>query len=108
MEVKEWGLEVLLIEPGDFATGFTGDRKVIASLGSYSSQFKAALHTIETDEMGGKSPDLIAKKLFRTLNRRKLPRKMMVGAWDQKLAVKIKALLPNTLFEYIIRSHYLD
>ncbi|MFQ6615104.1 MAG: SDR family NAD(P)-dependent oxidoreductase, partial [Fidelibacterota bacterium] len=30
MEVKEWGVEVLLVEPGDFATGFTGERKIVA------------------------------------------------------------------------------
>lgn len=106
MEVKEWGVEVLLVEPGDFATGFTGERKIVAETEPYSAQFQTALNTIESDETGGKSPDIIAQKLFRVLNRRRLPRKMMAGAWDQKLAVKIKALLPRPWFEYIIRSHY--
>lgn len=107
MEIRDWGLQVTLVEPGDFATGFTGERLITKTLGPYKDQFQNALHTIQNDENGGKDPILIAQTLFRILQKRRGPRRLMVGAWDQKLAVKLRAWLPDTWFETLIRSHYL-
>ena len=106
MELKADKVPILLIEPGDFATGFTDVREFTSKSKEGDSAFEKARDTFQKDERGGKDPELIAKTLLKYIRKKRWPRRRMVGAWDQKLAVHMRPLMPDSWFEMIIRSHY--
>ena len=61
MEIKSFGIHTVLIEPGDFNTGFTINRiktkkSQISSI--YSDRFKRALHIMKEDERNGSKPGI--------------------------------------------------
>ena len=109
MEVKSFGINIALINPGDFRTGFTASRQIINAENSpnpYSEQFRATLAQVEKDENGGSDPILIAKKVEKIINTPKPAFHYLVGRFDQRLAVTIKKLIPEKLFCQIICSTY--
>jgi NAD(P)-dependent dehydrogenase (short-subunit alcohol dehydrogenase family) len=73
MEVKPFGIKVVLIEPGDFNTDHTiNQRKAkAAELGSvYLSKFTKALGVMDSDEMHGPSPEQIEFLLERIITKK--------------------------------------
>ena len=110
MEVRPFGVRVALIEPGDFRTGFTAQRrKVRAAQGSnaYTARFDKALATMERDENGGADPIAVARLLERLINTRSPRPRYKVGGFFQKLSVgPLRKILPQKLFEYLLMSSY--
>lgn len=110
MEVRPFGVRVALIEPGDFRTGFTAQRrKVRAAQGgnAYTTRFDKALATMERDENGGADPIAVAHLLERLINTRSPRPRYKVGGFFQKLSAgPLRKLLPQKLFEYLLMSSY--
>jgi short-subunit dehydrogenase len=109
MEVKSFGINIALINPGDFRTGFTANRQIInaeKSTNPYSEQFKATLTQVEKDENGGSDPIIIAKKVEKIINTSKPAFHYLVGRFDQRFAVSLKKMISEKFFSSIIRSTY--
>lgn len=109
LEVRPFGVRVVLIEPGDFHTGFTAQRQMAAaSQGDtpYAEACRRAIGVVEHDETHGSDPILVARLLERILRSRSPRPRYLVGTPSQQLAVALKRILPGTVFEWIIRSHY--
>ncbi len=109
MEVAPFGIHVVMIEPGDFATGFTAGRqrtKQSQSNNAYSEKYHKALSQMERDEMNGPSPQLIAQVLERILNTPKPRLRYTTGRLDQRLGVALKRVLPHSLYERILLQTY--
>ena len=73
-EVKGFGISVTLVEPGDFATGFTASRRNSeASLNDpdYGPLFRRSLGLIEKEENGGLKPEVLARRVARIVDSRK-------------------------------------
>jgi NAD(P)-dependent dehydrogenase (short-subunit alcohol dehydrogenase family) len=109
MEVRSSGVRVALIEPGDFATGFT-DRRVCVRRSrqgsAYREAFDRALAVIEADERGGGSPEPIARLVERVLISSRPRLRYTIGPLPQRLAVLLKGILPGRAFEWILRVYY--
>ena len=108
-EVKPYGIRVVLIEPGDFHTGFTASRRKTrsAELGTvYATRFAKALGVMETDEMHGPSPEQVGYLLERIITKKSPRLRYMIGRVSQKLAVGSKKVLPSGLFEWAIMRYY--
>jgi short-subunit dehydrogenase len=108
-EVKRHGISVVLINPGDFKTHFTINRKTIANFNSdsvYNNQYVKTLAIIEKDENIGLNPLIIAKKIANIIESRNPATRYIVASFDQKLAVCLKKILPEKLFFKIIGGHY--
>jgi NAD(P)-dependent dehydrogenase (short-subunit alcohol dehydrogenase family) len=70
LEVRSFGIRVVIIEPGDTKTEITQNRKMAeapANQQLYSS-FAAALNRTASDEQHGPGPDGIARLLWRIVN----------------------------------------
>ncbi len=110
MEVRPFGVRVALIEPGDFRTGFTAQRrKVLAAQrnGTYSERFSKALATMERDESGGADPLAVAQLLERLINTKSPRPRYKVGGFVQKLATGLlRKMLPQKLYEYLLMASY--
>jgi len=109
MEVVGQGVNVVLIEPGDFATGFTDARRNLEQTRTsdiYSEGFGRAIAVVEKDERGGASPASIGRLVVRILNKRRPRLRYTVGPVFQRVAVRLKSLLPAGLFEWGLRQYY--
>jgi len=109
MELIPFHIKVIVIQPGDFHTSFTANRKpVISDVNSsdYSAQFQKTLSLIEKDEKGGLKPEFLANKLAKILKKKNPCHSYIVATLEQKFAVVLKRILPGSLFSSILSSHY--
>lgn len=108
LEVKSQNIRVVVVNPGDFSTKFTSNRKVIdlESVQSHYPQFQNAMKMIENDEMGGLSPQVLASKIEKIISLKNPFYRYIVASAEQKLAVYLKRILPEKVFANIIGKHY--
>lgn len=109
MEVKPFGIHVVLVEPGDIRSEFTANRRSTHLAGVsdvYRAQYERTLRKIEEDENNGRPPEIVARTLLR-VTRSKRPRpRYIAGALYEKLAVYVKCYLPDHIFERILMANY--
>jgi NAD(P)-dependent dehydrogenase (short-subunit alcohol dehydrogenase family) len=107
MEVKPFGIRVVLIEPGDHKTDLTKNRRLAEiSTEAYRASFAIAMAKTEHDEQSGPGPEQIARLLHRIVNTRNPRLRYTIGPVMQRAAVWLKRLAPNSLSEYSMRSYY--
>lgn len=109
MELKAFCIKVVLVNPGDFKTNFTANRKVIAKAGkqsAYQEQFSKTLKIIEKDETSGLSPEVLAKKIFEIVEKRNPSPHYVIASFEQKLGVVLKRLLPDSWYSTMLEKYY--
>jgi NAD(P)-dependent dehydrogenase (short-subunit alcohol dehydrogenase family) len=109
MELIPYTIKVVAIQPGDFFTGFTANRKPIETESTespYKAQFANTLSIIEKDEKGGLKPEFLARKLAKILDKKNPSNSYIIATPEQKFAVVLKRILPGSLFASILSSHY--
>ena len=109
MEVRPFGIRVVLIEPGDTRTGFTAHRRWVraARAGSaYEQAARRALAVQEHDETHGVSPEWTARTVERVLRLRSPRLRYKAAGAFQRLAASFKRFLPETWFEWGLRKYY--
>ena len=109
MEVHRFGIRVVLVEPGDFSTGFTDSRRPVRGVSeneTYADAYRSALAVVEKDERGGASPEAVARLVARILSARSPRVRYTVGPVFQRVAVRLKSILPSKLFSWGLRKYY--
>jgi NAD(P)-dependent dehydrogenase (short-subunit alcohol dehydrogenase family) len=106
MEVRNFGIHVVLIEPGDFKTDLTQNRTVLQVGDAYRSSFQSALAKTTHDEQHGAGPEKIARLVHRVVNHRSPRLRYTIGPAPQRAAVWLKRLFPNSLVEFGMRTYY--
>lgn len=109
MELRPFGIRVAMIEPGDFRTGFTAERRMAAAAaqGPYQRALCTAVAVMEEDEQGGATPEAIAWRLEKIIEARDPKLRHLVGPLAQRFAVGVlKKLLPQRWFERMIAGYY--
>ncbi len=110
MEIRQFGIDVVVINPGDFHTNNSENRRKYLAPTSpedpYNKQFTTSLEIIEKDEANGWSPKRLAVKLCRIAECRKPRQRYIIASSEQKLAVILKRVLPGKIFRKILESHY--
>ena len=108
LEVRSFGIRVVIIEPGDTRTEITQNRRVAQAARDQQvyRSFAAALKRTDDDEQNGPGPDGVARLLWRIVNTPHPRLRYTVGPTTQRAAVWMKRLLPNALLEYGMRRYY--
>jgi NAD(P)-dependent dehydrogenase (short-subunit alcohol dehydrogenase family) len=108
LEVRPFGIRVVIIEPGDHKTGLTQNRQLTEMSGTnaYRESFQAALAKTARDEQGGPGPEQIARLLYRIVNQRNPRLRYTIGPGAQRAAVWLRRLLPNSVLEHGMRTYY--
>lgn len=109
MEVHSFGVNVVLVEPGDHKTSITHNRQTTEldeTQNAYRSSFNAAITKTAHDEQGGPGPERIARLVHRIVNQPSPRLRYTVGPLPQRLAVWLKRLGPYRLMEFILRTYY--
>jgi NAD(P)-dependent dehydrogenase (short-subunit alcohol dehydrogenase family) len=104
MELRDFGIRVVLIEPGDHCTSLTSNRTITAS--PHYPRFKRALARMEHDEQHGPQPENIAGLVQRILANPNPRFRYTAGPPLQRAAVWLKRLGPNALTEFAISKYY--
>ncbi|MGO9255700.1 MAG: SDR family oxidoreductase [Bryobacteraceae bacterium] len=108
-EVSPFGIRVVLVEPGDVRTGFTGSRVLAAAADSssaYTALFSNCLRIVEKEEKQGVPPEAIARLVCRIIEGNAKGPRYTCGQVSQRASAVLKRLLPGRLFESIIGSFY--
>ncbi|OHD19576.1 MAG: hypothetical protein A2Y38_25220, partial [Spirochaetes bacterium GWB1_59_5] len=105
---KKTGVQVSLIQPGDFKTGFTAARAVfgLAEGGPYTEAGRRALSVMEESEKAGSDPILVARLVLKLLNRKRIKARYAVGPLAQRFAMAMRIMLPRSIQERILMSYY--
>lgn len=109
MEVIPYNIKVVVVNPGDFKTGFTSNRTFTAkdSKGSdYENHFRKAVSIMEKDEQGGSDPIVLARTIVKIIRKKNPKFRYIVGRFDQRLMARLKPLLPHRLTQWILTDHY--
>ncbi|MEO9964840.1 MAG: SDR family oxidoreductase [Reichenbachiella sp.] len=110
MEVRPFGIHVSLIEPGDFKTEITNHREysgpAALGMGDYNSRYKKVKSVVMQGERKGADVTRIAKLAHRIINQANPGLRYPIGKSMDLLAAKIKNIMPQPLFEWLIRDHY--
>jgi len=109
MEVKQFNINVVVINPGDFHTSNSANRRGFLADSEedpYKKQFEKTLSIIESDEAKGWAPEILAKKMVKIVECKNPKQRYVIASLEQKLAVVLKYILPGKLFGKILESHY--
>lgn len=110
MEIKAFNIKVVVINPGDFHTNNSVNRRSFLASSTtndpYQQQFKKTLAVIEKDETNGWDPVRLARKLVKIVNSKNPRQRYVIASPEQKLAVVLKYLLPGKIFSWILEDHY--
>ncbi len=110
LEVKPFGIQVMLVEPGDHRSGSEKYRPRAAAMSEtspYAAAYESGTARIAHDERNGSDPDALGRKIARTLDRKRIPFRKRIASLDQHLAVYIHRLLPAKLNAAILRTYYI-
>lgn len=110
MEVRKFNIEVIVINPGDFHTNNSANRRnfltPVRPEDPYQKQFEKTLSVIEKDEATGQNPVILARRLVKIVEYKNPAQRYIIASFKQKFAVILKYILPGKLFMKIIGSHY--
>lgn len=108
LELRGSGVRVVVVEPGDFSTGFTAGRKSVPTaeaVAAYPS-YERSLRSIEHDENNGLRPEYLARRMGRIIRKSRPAYAYVVASPLQRLAVFAKWLLPKPLFAWVLALYY--
>lgn len=110
MEVRPFGVRVVLIEPGDLCTGFTANKRIAAQASGegspYQDRFNRALAVSRTEETHGPSPAALGPLVAKIIATAEPRLRYTYGPFAQTSAVILKRTLPQGAFEGLMMSHY--
>lgn len=108
LELKPYNIRVVLVNPGDFSTNFTSNRKIVDNpdIKLTYPQFYNTLSKIISDENNGLKPEILAKKIGKIIDLRKPAFRYVIASPIQKFSVSLKRVLPETWFAAILEKYY--
>ncbi|MDR1543572.1 MAG: SDR family oxidoreductase [Prevotellaceae bacterium] len=110
LETRQFGINTVIIEPGDFHTGFTKSRVISQKTlenSDYQKSFERVLKNVEKDEINGGKPEYLAKKISKIVNSKHPKLRYVITPIPlQKLSVLLSHLLSGRAFQWVIRLFY--
>lgn len=102
-EVKNFGIWVSAVMPGDTKTGFTDAR--VKTQNSYYKNLDKSIGKMEKDERGGMSSQKVAKTILKLLKSKK-PKALVSVGFKNKFLVFLSKILPNSIMLFVVNKMY--
>jgi len=108
MEISEFGINVVLVEPGNYNTQFTQNRQRAFAVENsiYKSAFNKAVQIIENEEKNGPTPEKIAQLIHKIIKKSKPRLRYKIGPFKEIVFTSLKNILPYSFYEYLLKQHY--
>ena len=106
-EVRECGVRVTCVRPGDTKTSFTDNRvkTQIEDDGVYGKRIAKSVAKMEKDEQNGVPPEKVSKVIYKVLKRKNPPLVVTVD-FVYKFLLVVAKVLPNSMKNKIIKLLY--
>lgn len=108
MEVKNFGIEVTTIAPGDYATDIASRRyhAPVKENSAYAENYQKSLDLMNQHVDSGGNPTEMAEKIFQIINTPKPSVHYKQGSFLQKFSIVLKRILPSKVYEKMLMNHY--
>ena len=107
MEVKRFGINILTLAPGEFATNIASRRyHSPINKGAYEELYKKSLYKMNKHVNKGRNPNEVAKIILKIIKTKSPNVHYRVGDWFQKFSIFLKKILPDFLYEKILMRFY--
>lgn len=108
MEVKNFGVHITNVAPGDFATNIAS-RRYHAPLiegSAYEASYGRTLQMMDEHVDSGSNPEEMAKAVYNIIKTDVPNVHYKVGAFMQKFSIVLKRILPDKVYEKLLMNHY--
>lgn len=110
MELRGKGINVTVLNLGDYKTGFTDSREKVPFLLNndiLEKEYATVMAKIENDEsVVAPEPEIVAKNVCKIVAMKKPAHSYLIGAFSQTISVHLKKVLPGPLFEKLLNDYY--
>lgn len=109
METRPVGIHVAMVEPGDFATRFTANRRMTAASTAespYAERCRTAVLRMAEDESGNVDIGPVVRAVITAVEARNPRLRYPAASALQRTLVSLRPVLPQALFEYLLMEHY--
>ncbi len=108
MEVKNFGIEVTNVAPGDFATNIASGRyhTPVFENSPYKKVYQENLDLMDAHVDSGGDPIEMAKAIYKVMHTSKPKIHYKVGDFMQKFSIVLKKILPDKMYEKLLMNHY--
>jgi short-subunit dehydrogenase len=109
MEMKPFGIHVSMIEPGDFATSFTDNRRMVdgcVESSTHHGRCRTAVARMQEDERRYTDLSPVVRTVLAALDDPAPGLRYPVAVPMQRFLVALKPFLPQRLFELLIMDNY--
>ena len=108
IEVKQFGIKMTNIAPGDFATNIAAGRyhAPVLENSPYKEAYNNTLDIMNTHVNQGSNPMELAHVILKVINKN-VPRvRYKEGSLLQKFSIVLKRILPSNWYEKMLMKHY--
>ncbi|MBV1888495.1 MAG: SDR family oxidoreductase [Urechidicola sp.] len=108
MEVKNFGIHVVNLAPGDFKTNIASRRyhSPVKETSVYKEVYLRNLDLMNTHVSDGENPIEIAKDIYKIINTKKPKTHYRSGKLMQKVSITLKWILPSKVYERVLMRYY--
>ena len=108
MEIKDFGIHMTNLAPGDFATNIASGRyhAPVLTDSPYNQPYSNTLKMIDEGVNGANDPIEVAHMVYKIMNSKKPKVHYKVGSFMQKFSLTLKNLLPDKVYEKLLLNHY--
>jgi short-subunit dehydrogenase len=107
-EVKQFGINIVDVAPGDFITNIANGRFHAPVLDNsvYKNDYSKVLKQMNDEVDTGLETLIIAKAIYRIINKKNPKLHYKIGKLMQKFSILLKRILPDRIYEKLIMNHY--
>ncbi len=108
MEVKAFGIDVVNVAPGDFATNIASGRyhTPIYTNSAYKQTYAENLELMNAHVDKGLNPIVMAREIDKIINSKSRKIHYKVGGFLEKISIVLKRVLPDKCYERMLMNHY--
>ena len=108
MEVKNFGINITNIAPGDFATNIASGRyhAPLVKGSAYEIPYGNTLKMMDEHVDSGSNPNEMAEAVYAVMKTPNPDVHYKVGAFMQKFSIVLKRVLPDKVYEKLLMNHY--
>jgi short-subunit dehydrogenase len=108
MEVKQFGITITTVAPGDFATNIAAGRyhAPIVKGSAYEKVYRGILSTMNDHVDSGSNPLEMAEAVYAIMKTPNPEVHYKVGVFMQKFSIILKRILPGKIYEKMLMNHY--
>lgn len=108
MEVKQFGIHITNVAPGDFATNIAAGRyhAPLNLESDYGAVYSKVLSTMNDHVDNGSNPNEMAVAVYKIINTSNPKIHYKVGSFLQKFSIVLKRILPDKMYENMLLKHY--